>query len=169
MTIDNCRASFSELANKMMPLRMEILRERMKNPVPMKLFGTFGKGKTAILKNLGLPQDFKGCYVLIDQDMPIYVGISQTVIQRLLQHVKGKTHNAASLAYRMAADEVPHKNTRNVAMTTGAFQDAFTKSKNYLRSLSVAFVEIENPVELYLFELYCAMELDTRWNTFKTH
>ena len=40
----------------------------------------------------------------------------------------------------------------------------------YLRSLNVAFIEIGNPLELYLFEAYCAMELDTsEWNTFETH
>jgi hypothetical protein len=35
-------------------------------------------------------------------------------------------------------------------------------------------VKIDNPLELYLFEPYCALELDTRfeaggWNTFETH
>ena len=35
-------------------------------------------------------------------------------------------------------------------------------------------IEISNPLELYLFEAYCAMELDTGfdtggWNTFETH
>ena len=38
----------------------------------------------------------------------------------------------------------------------------------------MAFVEIANPLELYLFEPYCAMELLTGfdtggWNTFLTH
>jgi len=40
--------------------------------------------------------------------------------------------------------------------------------------LATAFVEIANPLELYLFEAYCAMELSTgsdtgAWNTFLTH
>jgi hypothetical protein len=35
---------------------------------------------------------------------------------------------------------------------------------------TVAVIEIENPVELYLFEIYYAMELDTvKWNTIRTH
>jgi hypothetical protein len=34
----------------------------------------------------------------------------------------------------------------------------------------VAFIEIANEVELHLFEVYAAIELDTgEWNTFRTH
>jgi hypothetical protein len=34
----------------------------------------------------------------------------------------------------------------------------------------VATIPIENPVELYLFEVYAALALGTsRWNTFRTH
>jgi len=142
----------------------------MKNPIPMKLFGASGKGRTAILSKLGLQEDFKGCYVLIDRGRPIYVGISQAVVQRLQQHVKGKSHYDASLAYRMALESVPHKGTRDQAMSSDAFKEAFEESKSYLMKLSVAYIQVGNPVELYLFELYCSMELDTaEWNTFATH
>jgi hypothetical protein len=34
----------------------------------------------------------------------------------------------------------------------------------------VAFIAIENDLEIYLFEAFCAMELDAwEWNTFRTH
>ena len=33
-----------------------------------------------------------------------------------------------------------------------------------------AYVDIENPLELYVFEAYAAMALGTfEWNTFRTH
>lgn len=55
-------------------------------------------------------------------------------------------------------------------MKDPAFQRHFNAAKTYLSSLNVAYVEIFNPLELYLFEAYCAMELDTStWNTFETH
>ena len=39
-----------------------------------------------------------------------------------------------------------------------------------MRGCAVAFVEIPNPLELYLFEAYCAIALDTsEWNTIRTH
>ena len=55
-----------------------------------------------------------------------------------------------------------------------AFHSQFAHARNHLMSLDVAFVEIDNPLGLYLFEPYCALELDTGfeaggWNTFDTH
>lgn len=39
-----------------------------------------------------------------------------------------------------------------------------------LRGLNVAFIEIQNALERYVFEAYCAMELNSsQWNTFETH
>ncbi len=50
------------------------------------------------------------------------------------------------------------------------FGSSFAEAQSYLRSLQVAFVAIENPLELYVFEPYCALELDThQWNSFETH
>jgi predicted GIY-YIG superfamily endonuclease len=132
--------------------------------------GVNGVGPKAILSRLGRKQDFSGCYVLFDKSKPIYVGISRSVMQRLLQHVKGKTHFDASLAYRIACKKHPHAMERNEAMTAPAFQKKFEQAKSYLKSLDVAFIEIQNDLESYLFEVYCAMELDTHeWNTFRTH
>ncbi len=51
-----------------------------------------------------------------------------------------------------------------------AFRTAFDEAKEMLTHCSVAIVKIENALELYLFEAYCAMELNTHeWNTFRTH
>ena len=50
------------------------------------------------------------------------------------------------------------------------FRAAFNEAQALLRTCTVAFIEIPNPLEQYLFEAYCAMELDTaEWNTFRTH
>jgi hypothetical protein len=50
------------------------------------------------------------------------------------------------------------------------FRAAFLSAQNRLRSLHMAYVPIENDLELYLFEVYAAMELNTHeWNTFRTH
>ena len=50
------------------------------------------------------------------------------------------------------------------------FSAAFEEARAYSKSLDVAFIPIEDDVELYLFEACCAMELDTsEWNSFRTH
>jgi hypothetical protein len=70
----------------------------------------------------------------------------------------------------MACEKVAHEMTRAEAMKDAAFRQAFNEAQQLLRGCSVAFIEIPNPLELYLFEAYCAMALDTcEWNTFRTH
>lgn len=142
----------------------------MENPVSMGDFAIDGLGVVGLSQQLGLQKDFPGCYVLMDNKNPIYVGISKNVLQRLRQHVRGTTHFDASLAYRIAAHRMPHGFTRSAAMEEDDFKAEFDDAKAYLRALEASFVEINNPLVLYLFEPYCAMQFDTSdWNTFETH
>ena len=140
----------------------------------MKAFTKPGIGVKRLLREFGLPRDFSGCYVLIESGSPIYVGISRGVISRLRQHVCGTTHFDASLAFRIAMKRHPDQTianlTRSEAMNDPLFGTSFTEAQSYLRSLQVASVAIENALELYVFEPYCAIELDTyQWNSFETH
>ncbi len=170
MPIDGNRHSFRFLATRSLPKRMQQMRSAMQDPHLMDKYGAKGVGAKTVLRQLGLKRDFPGCYVLIAGKKPIYVGISRAVVQRLLQHVKGKTHFDASLAYKITCSKRPHKVHAKVAMQEPAFRKEFEETKEFLKSLRVAFVEIRNDVELCLFEVYCALELDTcEWNTFRTH
>ena len=170
--IDNCKYSFRELAIEVLPEYMKKMREAIKRSYPMTRFAIKGDGPKTILKQLGREKDFSGCYVFLKEEKPVYVGISRSVVQRLIQHVKGRTHYDASLAYRIASENYPidmHMQ-RSEAMTDERFRIKFEEAKAYIRSLSVSFIEIENDLELYLFEAYCALELNTfKWNTFRTH
>ena len=170
MPIDSCGRTFQQMTDKFLPEYMTALRNSISNPSKMSLFCERGVGVKSILSTLGRSNDFSGCYVLLKDGQPFYVGISRTVVQRLQQHVKGNTHFDASLAYRMATNKFPHELTRNEAMADTEFREHFDIARTFLQNSSVAFIEIDNPLELYLFEAYCAMELDTcEWNTFKTH
>jgi predicted GIY-YIG superfamily endonuclease len=142
----------------------------MQDPRLLAEFCRRGVGVKTILHGLEKPDDFSGCYVLLRDSTPFYVGISRGVVARLRQHGTGTTHSDASLAYTMARRKVPHKLTRSAAMKNPKFRRAFREARELLRSCSVAFIKIQNHLELYLFEAYCAMELDTyKWNTFRTH
>jgi predicted GIY-YIG superfamily endonuclease len=136
----------------------------------MDIFGSKGFGPRSILEQLDRSSDFAGCYVLLENTDPFYVGISRSVVQRLSQHVKGRTHYDASLAYKIACENQNHGLKRDAAMKDRVFKEKFRKAQAYLKSLNVAFIEIHNDLELYLFEVYCAMKLNTsKWNTFRTH
>jgi GIY-YIG catalytic domain len=158
------------MATSVLPGYMAALRRALASPHSMSLFCKPGVGVKAILSHLYRREDFPGCYVLLHDTKPFYVGISRSVVQRLRQHVTGTSHFDASLAYLMATGKTGHEMKRAEAMKDATFRKAFDEARALLKDCSAAFIEIVNPLELYLFEAYCAMELDTcEWNTFRTH
>lgn len=170
MPIDQYEHTFQHLVDSDLPSYMATLETMIIDPIPMGDFAIDGVGVAALSERLALQGDFPGCYVLIDRGKPIYVGISKNVLQRLRQHVRGTTHFDASLAYRIAAQRMPHRHTRAKAMEADEFKAQFDTAKMYLRSLQVAYVKIINPLALYVFEPYCAIRFDTsEWNTFEAH
>ena len=174
MRVDGCEHSFQTLANDVLPGYMETLREKMAHPNSMADFGVQGVGPATLQRRWALHEDPSACYVLMDAGRPIYVGISRSVIQRLRDHVLGDDQYVATLAYKIAAKKYPHGKTASQAMQDAGFRTRFVESRDYLKSLDTAWVEIANPFELYIFEPYCAKELGTGidtsgWNTFATH
>lgn len=170
MPIDNCPHDFATLSATVLPGHMHQLQASIRNPHAMRKFARHGSGPVAIARMLGLASDFSGCYVLLSGQTPIYVGISRKAIARLRQHVTGRSHFDASLAYSIAQRQRPTAGQRSGVMENPQFKTEFDNAQTYLRGLDVAFVEIVNPLELYVFEAFAAMELDTsQWNTFRTH
>lgn len=170
MAIDDCPYTFKELASAVLPDDMQRMRRAMKTPFSIGDCGQKGIGSKTVLHRLGRSEDFPGCYVFQDGRKPIYVGISRKVVQRLLNHTKGRDYYSASLAYRMTCEERGKNQSANDAMKDRAFMAVFESKKAYIASLNVAIIEIEDPIEMYLFEVYCAMQLNTsRWNSFRTH
>lgn len=170
MPIDGCPHDFETLVSKELPARMQELRNHMREPVQMAEFAVRGDGPKTIARRHGFPDDICGCYVFMEGDEPIYVGISRRVFTRLAQHVGQGGHLSATLAYRMAAHDAPHSKSAAKAMADPAFLTVFDRRREYLLGLNVAVVEIQNPLERYVFEAYAAMELDTgHWNKFETH
>jgi hypothetical protein len=123
-----------------------------------------------LAKQLNGATDFPGCYVFLRGRRPVYVGISRRVRSRIRQHIRGRTHFEASLAYRMARRGSKPVGGREANMKLPAFLRRFTEAKTALAKYRVACVLIRNPLELYIFEAYAAMAFDTaKWNTFETH
>lgn len=174
MPLHECSHTFEKLASDILPEYMRHMREAINRSEKMTKFCQSGVGLKTLLKEKGLLRDFSGCYVLLENKQPIYVGISRGIIGRLKQHVCGRTHFDASLAFRIAIKKHPDqtivKLSRSNAMLDPLFGTSFAEAQAYLRTLNVAYIEINNPLELYIFEPYCAIELDTnQWNSFETH
>lgn len=174
MPLHACPHTFEELAKTVLPGHMTRMESALAAPREMEAFSVPGIGVKSLLKQFEMTNDFSGCYVLIDSGVPIYVGISRGVISRLRQHVFGKTHFDASLAFRIAMAKHPDRTisklTRAKAMDDPLFGTSFAEAQSYLKSLQVAAIDIDNPLVLYVFEPYCALALDThQWNSFETH
>lgn len=168
--VDGCLFTFAELAQDVLPAHMTELRSSMAAPRPMLDFAQKGVGVKTLLREAGRGSDFPGCYVMLDAGRPFYVGISRKVFTRLRQHVLADTHHSATLAYRMAAKWTGHSMRRSEAMADPDFKREFDRAREKIRSLDVAYVEIDNPLVLHVFEAYAALELGTgEWNTFETH
>ncbi len=170
MPVDDCLHSFEALASTVLPGYLERLRTAIESPHRASEFARAGIGPIAIANELGRTSDFSGCYVLLEDAKPIYVGISRSVLLRIRQHVTGKSHFDASLVYAIAQRRLPTVGQRSSVMENVQFREEFERTQQYLRRLKVAFIEIVNPLELYVFEAYAAMKLETsEWNTFRTH
>lgn len=170
MPIDNCVHTFEELTASVLPNHFISLEAAIKSSIAASAFVGPKSATKEILCRLNRSTDFPGCYVFIDGEKPVYVGISRSVIKRLVQHLNVDTHNTATLVYRMASEDYPHQLRRDQAMKDEQFKEVFLLAQKRLRQMKVAFIEINNDVELYLFEVYASMKLDTdTWNTFRTH
>ncbi|MFJ2319839.1 hypothetical protein [Pseudomonas sp. NPDC087817] len=174
MPLHECPHTFEALATTVLPGHMCRMKSALADPREMEAFSVPRVGTKSLLKQFDLAHDFSGCYVLIDNGVPIYVGISRSVVSRLRQHVFGKTHFDASLAFRIAMAKHPDRTisklTRAKAMDDALFGTSFIEAQSYLKTLQVAAIAIENALELYVFEPYCALALDThQWNSFETH
>ena len=121
------------------------------------------KGKT---KN-----DFMGLYVFVNDDLPFYVGISKGVIGRIFQHIKGHSHNTSTLAYNIGLIRFKlltgqqHMGSRKELN----FRSEVHPVKEFLLKQKIALLPIDNHEELYLFEIFCSMKLQTVLNKFETH
>ncbi len=170
MAINGCQQKFADLAQNELPKLMAEMQSAIATATPMNDFLKPKQGVKTLLRNHRRKADFSGCYVLIEHGKPLYVGISRQVFRRLWHHGRGTKHFSATLAYSMAAHGFVSVLSRNERMEDEEFLNLFQLSKERIQKCHFAFVEIQNDLILYLFEAYCAMELDTyEWNTFKTH
>ncbi len=100
MPIDHCSHTFDHLAKVVLPRHFRRLRAAMKAPIAAEALVGVRSATRQVLSRLHLAADFPGCYVLLDNKKPLYVGISWRVISRLVQHLNYRSHYAASLVYR---------------------------------------------------------------------
>jgi predicted GIY-YIG superfamily endonuclease len=124
----------------------------------------------------------RGIYVFYLGDKPIYVGRTDRMRQRLQEHGRpSSTHNSGTLAFAMASvlagtlelDSIGDF-SRDELQRDPEFKKLFDATKKSVRCMGIRVVEINNPIEQAVFEVYAALELGTTqeqvgFNDFENH
>ena len=126
----------------------------------------------------------EGIYVFYDKKKPLYVGRSRDLRTRIQNHSrKSSGRFNATFAFLMAMRkatrdgikpprvEPGRKPTRKDREEDPLFAPLFDAAKERVAKMKVQVVEVNDPVEQALFEVYAADRLGTlgRYNTFDTH
>lgn len=103
----------------------------------------------------------------------MYVGQSRRLRQRLRQHtIPSAPQNQASFAYQLAIASAPLAASDAVTRDEReqAFAPFFSAAKERVAQMPVQFIELEDPIERTIFEIYAALHLGTeKYNSFETH
>lgn len=117
----------------------------------------------------------RGVYLFLENNQPIYVGRTNRMRARLQEHGRlSAGHNDASFAFRLAkaAASVNGINTnrkRSELANDPEFAIHFLSEKRRVSEMRIKYVEISDPVDQYLFEVYASEVLQTPHNDFENH
>ena len=124
----------------------------------------------------------RGIYVFHLGDNPVYVGSTDRMRRRLQEHGRrSSTHNSATLAFAMAsliaADQEMDSIdafSRDKLQHDPEFKKWFDATNEMVRSMGIRVVEVNDPIEQAVFEVYAALELGTTreqgyFNDFENH
>ncbi len=82
--------------------------------------------------------------------------------------------NSASFAFRLALDDAKGKGIdidkpRGVLEADPDFQPFFLAAKERVSNMQIKYIELEDPIEQTIFEVYAAESLGTPYNSFENH
>ena len=116
----------------------------------------------------------KGIYVFYHEEVPVHVGRTRNIRQRLRAHCT-PNHNSASFAFKRARRELGQATTYNRTTSRAALQadevfgECFRRHVTSVGEMMVRFLEVPDPVDQYLLELYAVLELNLETDEFDTH
>ena len=118
-----------------------------------------------------------GIYLLSEGATHLYVGRTKNIQQRFRNHSNASSgHNQATFAFRIARQETGHEKatytvegSRSALLQDPVFSAAFERAKARVRNMQLRFIEIDDPVQQALLEIYVAICLETPLNDFENH
>ena len=123
-----------------------------------------------------LPPVNAGIYVLYEDGKPIYVGRSDRLKERLLEHGQpSNRRETATLAFRIAKVDFQEKHPEDSSSSMGdlashlEFVPLFDAAKLRVSRMGIRAVGIQDPIEQTIFEIYAHLKLKTEHNSFENH
>lgn len=125
-------------------------------------------------KGIAVQKGKPGVYAFFENGVPVHVGRTRNLAGRLRGHITN-SHFSASFAFKRTRRE---KNVIATYVTGGsrgelvkdaAFQAEFCRQIELVKLMDVRFVEVSNPIQQYLLELYAHLEFELALDEFDTH
>ncbi|GED33480.1 hypothetical protein P9G84_10075 [Brevibacillus centrosporus] len=138
--------------NKKLPELLDQLLQQEKHPI-----ATLTKAKIETVLDSKLP--VAGVYLISEGegDIPVYVGRSRTLAQRIGTDHRATQRTQATLAYKLTTLNIP-----GITCMISARQYMY---QNY----KVRILPIEDVYTRTIFEVYASMKLETKHNSFLEH
>ncbi len=116
-----------------------------------------------------------GIYLFSEAE-PVYVGQTRDLRRRLGEHTRASSaENEASFAFLIGKQTAATAGldiglTRKKLQADPAFAVHFKEAKERVAGMDVCWIELDDPIERTLFELYASLALNTvAFNSFETH
>lgn len=125
-------------------------------------------------KGIAAQKKRPGIYVFYEGGKAVHVGRTRDLGQRLRGHIS-RSHYSASFAFKRARRDLALKATyvtkgsRAELLKDPSFVKAFHRHLETVKSLQVRFVEVTDPLQQYLLELYACLEYGLDLDEFDTH
>ena len=151
--------------------------------------GAFDKVIRSVKRNFGvlmassrhrvaeLPREMPkaGIYLFSENGRALYVGRSNNLRRRLQFHTRNN-HNQATLAFLIARRKTgflkasyQSKGSRQDLLRDARFRAEFDTARERIRQIDVQFVEVNDPIEQTLLEVFAALQTGARYNDFDNH
>lgn len=112
-------------------------------------------------------------YLLSEDGIPAYAGRTRNLRKRLGEHMRPSSGRyQATFAFRLAKRKwwlTSNSLTDAELEEHPSFRKDFRKAKDRVSRMAYQYVEISDPIEQALLEVYVAESLATEHNSFRTH
>lgn len=95
-----------------------------------------------------------GVYLVYENNLPVYIGRSRTLAQRIGTDLRSNQKNQATLTYQLLKT-FPDK-----------FKDMNAARDYFFDNFSIKILPLENEYQRALFQIYISMKLNAKYNSF---